>query len=126
MSGIDDSLLRTFAQLLEQRALQLRTEVAAGARSVRAPEGMHDKPDFEEEADNWARSHVGDAELDRDLAELEQVEAARRRIDEGRYGLCADCGDAIDVQRLHAEPAALRCLACQGRFEHAHPAAPGS
>src|SRR5687768_6171164 len=31
------------------------------------------------------------AELSRDAAELREIEEARRRLAEGRYGICADC-----------------------------------
>jgi RNA polymerase-binding protein DksA len=57
------------------------------------------------------------AELSRDAAELREVEAARRRLAEGRYGICADCGVAIPYDRLLFAPAAERCFDCQARHE---------
>jgi DnaK suppressor protein len=57
------------------------------------------------------------AEMDRDVAELRDVEAALARMAEGRYGTCADCGTEIDYERLAAQPAATRCIACQGKRE---------
>lgn len=57
------------------------------------------------------------AELSRDLMELRAIEAARKRLAEGAYGICADCGAAIDFERLWAEPAAARCVECQTRHE---------
>jgi RNA polymerase-binding protein DksA len=62
-------------------------------------------------------SDVGNAELSRDLEELREVEAARRRLAEGAYGICVDCGAEIGFERLHAEPAAARCIECQARHE---------
>ena len=56
-------------------------------------------------------------DLSRDDAELHDIEAARRRLDDGSYGLCVDCGAAIGFERLRAEPAAARCLECQARHE---------
>lgn len=56
---------------------------------------------------------------DRDLAELGAVSAALRRLNEGRYGECADCGKAIAFDRLKVEPAALRCIECESRRERA-------
>ena len=59
---------------------------------------------------------------DREIGELGAVSAALRRLQEGRYGLCADCGEAIAFDRLKVEPWALRCVACEGRRERAaHP-----
>ncbi|MFO1273364.1 MAG: TraR/DksA C4-type zinc finger protein [Rubrivivax sp.] len=54
---------------------------------------------------------------DREVAELGAVSAALRRLAEGRYGMCADCDEAIAFDRLKAEPWALRCLACESRRE---------
>ena len=57
------------------------------------------------------------AEMDRDVAELRDVEAALARIKEGRYGVCTDCGREIDYDRLAAQSAATRCIDCQGKRE---------
>ncbi|WP_242593695.1 TraR/DksA family transcriptional regulator [Corallococcus exiguus] len=44
--------------------------------------------------------------------ELEEVEAALERIEQGRFGCCERCGGAIGRQRLLAVPEARCCLAC--------------
>ena len=66
------------------------------------------------------------AELSRDLAELRALEAARTRLTQGAYGVCADCGADITFERLSVQPAALRCVDCQHRHEKtfAHPEEP--
>lgn len=60
---------------------------------------------------------LGQAELTRDLTELREVESARRHLVDGSYGICADCGADIGLERLRANPAAVRCVACQTRHE---------
>ena len=57
------------------------------------------------------------AEVTRDMGELRQLDEARRRFDEGTYGVCVDCGRDIDYRRLRANPAAIRCIDCQSRYE---------
>jgi len=57
------------------------------------------------------------AEVSREVGELRQLEAARRRFDEGVYGVCTDCGAEIDYRRLRVHPSAIRCIHCQERFE---------
>jgi sigma-B regulation protein RsbU (phosphoserine phosphatase) len=48
---------------------------------------------------------------DREVARLlGEVDAALRRIDEGRYGLCETCGDPIETDRLLANPVERFCL----------------
>jgi DnaK suppressor protein len=66
------------------------------------------------------------AEIDRDLAELREVEAALGRIEQGSYGACATCDGPIGEERLQANPSASRCLDCQAMHEktHAHPGTP--
>lgn len=41
---------------------------------------------------------------------LKQVERALEKLDEGSYGVCDQCGDAIGEGRLDARPASTRCL----------------
>ncbi len=46
-----------------------------------------------------------------------QVEAALQRLDEGTYGLCEDCRQPINEERLKARPFARRCIDCQRHAE---------
>jgi RNA polymerase-binding protein DksA len=48
---------------------------------------------------------------------LEKVERALARMDDGTYGMCEHCGQAIDASRLAALPYATLCVACQTRAE---------
>ncbi len=45
-------------------------------------------------------------------AGLQQVNRAISRLDQGTYGVCEQCGTAIGAARLHAMPAATRCIQC--------------
>lgn len=71
-------------------------------------------------------SDLDTAEITRDLGDIRALEAAQGRFAAGTYGQCADCGTDIPFARLRAQPAALRCVACQGVYEktHAHAAEP--
>jgi DnaK suppressor protein len=42
--------------------------------------------------------------------QLDDVEAALAALDEGRYGLCEVCGDAIAEARLEVMPTTRRCI----------------
>ncbi|HHX45178.1 MAG TPA: conjugal transfer protein TraR [Chloroflexi bacterium] len=48
---------------------------------------------------------------------LAEVEDALARIDDGTYGVCRRCGNAIDAARLRAMPMATLCLACQEEMD---------
>jgi len=47
----------------------------------------------------------------------EQVERALERVKAGAYGQCEDCGHRIPSERLRYQPAATRCVDCQGRWD---------
>ena len=51
----------------------------------------------------------------RDL--LSQVERALQRLDNGNYGICENCGNAIGKARLQAFPRATLCVSCKQREE---------
>jgi DnaK suppressor protein len=51
--------------------------------------------------------------LERDTKKLMQIGAALRRIDDGDFGICLDCEEAISPKRLTAVPWAGYCLHCQ-------------
>ena len=52
-----------------------------------------------------------------ELEEYKRIEQALKKIDEGTYGICIDCGEDISEKRLNSYPNAGRCLACQEAFE---------
>ena len=59
-----------------------------------------------------------DRELDYTLEEnsehvLAEIDAALRRIEEGTYGICTNCGKPIPEERLEARPWATLCIDCQ-------------
>lgn len=105
-------------QQLQRRAAELRDVLqdAAGA-AVHATDEAAELSDFKELADDEAQDTVRDATTEHALRELRQVEAALRRIREGSYGQCVQCGEAIAPARLQAVPAASLCATCQAQQE---------
>jgi DnaK suppressor protein len=49
--------------------------------------------------------------------ERQLIDDALDSLDEGTYGMCADCGDEISEKRLHALPFARLCVECQSKRE---------
>jgi DnaK suppressor protein len=65
-----------------------------------------------------AERDVINAELaSADTRELELIEDALRRIEEGLYGECEECHKDIPLARLQALPYAVRCVECQRLVE---------
>lgn len=68
-----------------------------------------------EEIDRWTTVLRQRREVlaGRDIAEIAAIDAALERLQAGTFGQCQRCGLAISAGRLHAQPSAATCLACQ-------------
>lgn len=67
-------------------------------------------------------SETYDRELDYTLEEnveraLAAIDAALGRIENGTYGICSNCGQAIAPERLEALPWTTQCIDCKRREE---------
>jgi DnaK suppressor protein len=48
---------------------------------------------------------------------IKKVEEALRRIEEGSFGECEECGEDIELRRLEARPTATLCVSCKEEQE---------
>ncbi|MBI5755300.1 MAG: TraR/DksA C4-type zinc finger protein [Nitrospirae bacterium] len=48
---------------------------------------------------------------------LEKIDHALAKLEEGTYGICDDCGNEINEQRLKAVPFAVYCVECKQKRE---------
>jgi DnaK suppressor protein len=53
--------------------------------------------------------------IDRAEGRLRLIDEALARVGNGTYGICADCGDEIGLERLKVLPFAVRCVDCEYR-----------
>lgn len=60
---------------------------------------------------------ISAARLDHEIRQLKELDAAMQRMESKDFGFCQDCGAPIPVARLIANPAAVRCIACQELHE---------
>jgi RNA polymerase-binding protein DksA len=123
MSQLSSTDLRAYARRLQERrralVAEIREQIEDGedehAVALRDQFDSLD-PHDDRAVSDWVRD-VGIAQVVRDTRELDEVEAALRRIDAGSYGECGECGKAIPRARLDANPAAARCVPCQEKIE---------
>jgi DnaK suppressor protein len=54
---------------------------------------------------------------DSDRQLLQEVVDALTRLEEGEFGECISCGEAVEPKRLEAVPWSPLCLACQEQAE---------
>jgi RNA polymerase-binding protein DksA len=120
VSAIDTDRFRT---LLEEE----RGRVKAAIDNIHAehPGSMSEESGEDAVYDNHladTATETYDRELDYTLEEnsehvLSEIEAALRRIEEGTYGRCTNCGRQIPEERLEARPYATLCIDCQRQRE---------
>lgn len=48
---------------------------------------------------------------------LRRIDAAMRRMEEGSFGVCAECGEDIPLRRLEVLPWTQYCVRCQEMIE---------
>lgn len=52
---------------------------------------------------------------------IPQITAALMRIKQGTYGICRDCDEEIERERLIRHPQVCRCVGCQRKYENTPP-----
>lgn len=119
---MSDNISDTFGQQLSQMRTDMLAQIRAqrGGKVGRAA-AEPDRHDVQSSdwAQNEAERDLAYAMDERETAELSAIDAALKRIAAGTYGQCIACGVDIPTARLHANPTALRCVACQDAQEHA-------
>ena len=116
MDTYDSTMAARFRAMLAERAMQLGAILGHEAELAREA-GQREVGDFKDAAVQEAIAGVDGVQAAHAAVELEQVRAALRRIEDGTYGECIDCGDPIDLRRLTALPTAAYCAACQALQE---------
>ncbi|MGY6497560.1 MAG: TraR/DksA family transcriptional regulator [Microcella sp.] len=102
---------------LERRRRELATRVDVLRRELGAVQRLRTENSDDDEHDPegattsqlWSQS-VG--LLEAAQRELDDLDAALRRLEAGEYGVCQRCGQAIAPARLEARPDATLCIDC--------------
>lgn len=121
-TAADTAREHVLRELLEGRRRHLSLEVHGRIREARAhaterPLGGQDSVDL---ADSDLQDELRLSLIQMKAETLNRIDEALHRLDEGRYGMCRDCGSPISRGRLAALPFSIRCTGCQGRYESAH------
>jgi len=112
--------LKSLRDMLLYRQHELRAEIDSAEKALLADMQVaaDDVTDQKDTAGRHQQGELVDAQERRDFDELQLVEAALQRLDQGAYGDCLSCGEPIALPRLQVQPSAPRCAACQADFEH--------
>jgi DnaK suppressor protein len=103
-------------RILEERRREIMSEVHGKIRDVRA-EGANSPTTGVLDAAETSEADIQDdiefALIQMKAETLTKIEEALRRLEEGTFGYCFECGDEISERRLRALPFALRCKDCE-------------
>jgi RNA polymerase-binding transcription factor DksA len=97
------------------RLRQLEGSVAVDETPV-----LGDNSPFADEVDEIQaseRREIGFATRELLVERVNRLVAALDRLNDGEYGQCVECGEAIAPARLRAMPEVATCVRCQDRIE---------
>ncbi len=100
---------------LKLEELRVSLEERIGDEEKKLSASVDPNPDRVDLAQDYRTKQRSQAMLDQMRQQLKQVEAAKRRLDEGTYGQCAECGQPINAERLQVLPYATLCIRCQSK-----------
>lgn len=101
-----------YRELLQDKAEEIKRSLStpAAAEIVARREEPNDYVDLADKShEEWIflNRNAQNANL------LRQAQEALVRIEDGTYGVCDECGQAISTKRLEAVPWANYCISCQ-------------
>jgi RNA polymerase-binding transcription factor DksA len=100
--------VRHYEKRLRARLRELTTRIDEVEAELDQPAAA----DFEERASEREGDEVLEGLGAASVAEIRMIQAALKRIEEGTYGECVNCGEDIAEARLDAVPHAPRCVKC--------------
>lgn len=114
MAGVDRKEFR-------ERLLALRDELeaiaATGDESAAVVELDQSKVGRLSRMDAMQAQAMAKASGQRREETLRRIAAALQRIEDDEYGLCLECGEAIDPKRLVFDPTVYFCIGCASKLE---------
>src|SRR5262245_48934130 len=103
-------------RILEERRREIVGQVHEKIRDVRsegANSTTHGVLDAAETSEADIQDDIEFALIQMKAETLHKIEEALRRLEEGTFGYCFECGEEISERRLRALPFALRCKDCE-------------
>jgi len=106
-------------KMFRRRLLDARVQALSGVNAMKAT-GFNESDDHETDGGDGtaqtlrlqALGHMGNINRN-----IQQIDEALHRIDDGTYGVCTMCGQLIRKPRLLNQPFVLTCMECQNEVE---------
>ena len=98
--------LKRFREVLEAK----RDALIQNARNMKAEGMVLDEMDL---ASSEGMQSFEFRLRGREKTFLQKIDRAIRKIDEGDFGVCEECGEEISTKRLEARPETTLCIRCK-------------
>ena len=109
---MDEARVAEFRQRLAAELEALDGEDALGAAAQKTVELDQTSVGRLSRMDAMQGQAMAKATSARRAARRQRIAAALRRMDEGEFGYCANCGEEIAPARLDLDPTVPGCIAC--------------
>lgn len=105
--------INRFSQMLEAK----RAELHKSLHAMRGRLAIDQRGDNLDRGRKVAERDVAMQSMDLESELLRRVEGALQEIQDGTFGVCAECDGPIPITRLNAVPWSPFCIACQEAAE---------
>jgi DnaK suppressor protein len=115
---ISEELKQELKAKLEDEKIKLEEDLKKIAKPTENPEEFETKyEDFGTDRDENAsevEEYTDNLALENTLEiQLKEINDALEKMQKGTYGICENCNEEIDEERLKAYPAAKTCIKCK-------------
>ena len=104
--------LKKFKTLLTEK----RDEIVKKAKQTLEEDMALDANDLPDEMDLASSEYLQSFTFSlrgREKVFLDKIEKALRKIEDGSFGTCEECGEEISIKRLEARPETTLCIRCK-------------
>lgn len=110
--------LTRIRDLLTKKKTAISNHLQTELTELEKPEKRH-RADLEEIASDTHDTDSLCEIMDIEATQIDQIDLALSKIENGTYGICEDCGQEIPLPRLEALPFATQCIVCKRKAEFA-------
>jgi DnaK suppressor protein len=110
--------LKKFKEMLEAK----RDEIVKKAKQTLTEDMALDANDLPDEMDLASSEYLQSFTFrlrGREKHFLDKIDGALKKIEDGTFGNCDECGDEITLKRLEARPETTLCIRCKEEQERA-------
>ena len=108
--------LKHFQSLLENICIEIVGDVEKAHHNKKSNEVEQMADISDDAARSYGKKLQGDLE-EQEWVKLKQVEAALKKVADGEYGICEQCGQEILETRLEIMPYTEFCIQCLSEIE---------